>query len=137
MKILMALVCTLIVSGCATRLDGQPLDPAARNGVFYVERQPKDDRNLNNSIADELRKRGFQVTSGEASARPENTNYVVNYIDQWHWDIRMYLLELRIEIRDSSAALAGYGRSKQTSLAAMGKSHVDIINRALDQMLVP
>ena len=47
----------------------------------------------------------------------------------------MYLLELRIEIRDRNATLVAYGRSKQTSLAAMGKTHIDIVNRALDQII--
>ncbi len=137
MKGLATILCVFLVSGCVTRLDGQFLDPELRTGSYFVERQVNDDRNLNVSIAEELGKRGFSATAGEASDKPAGTDYVVNYIDRWYWDMRMYLIELRIEVRDKNATLVGYGESRQTSLAAMGKTHVDIINRALNEMLTP
>ena len=127
----------LFVSGCVTKLDGQPLGKEAYQGTFYVERQPKDGRNLAQNIATQLRARGLSATNGESGAAPENADYIVSYIDRWHWDMRMYLINLRIEARDKNTSrMVGYGDSHQTSLAAMGKTHDDVINRALDQMLL-
>lgn len=125
----------LLLSGCINTTDGTVLNPEYRSGKYFVERQPKDQRNLNNDIASELVKRGIQASAGEASDKPGDTDFIVSYIDRWYWDMRMYLIELRIEIRDKEANLVSYGESKQSSLAAMGKTHVDVINRALDEML--
>ncbi|MDZ7668329.1 MAG: hypothetical protein U5Q16_02525 [Gammaproteobacteria bacterium] len=137
MKALTLTCILLFVTGCVTRLDGQVLDQSLRDGRYYVERQVNDDRNLNAGIAEELRKRGIDATAGEAADKPDDAAYTVNYIDRWYWDMRMYLIDLRIEVRDRNSTLVGYGESRQTSLAAMGKTHTDIINRALDQMLEP
>ncbi|MDC8829471.1 hypothetical protein [Alteromonas gilva] len=60
----------------------------------------------------------------------------MSYLDRWQWDMRMFLSNLRIEVRDkSNSELIGFGESGQDSMAAMGKTFDDIINRSLDQML--
>ncbi len=131
------LLLSVLLVGCISRLDGEPLVPEAYEGVFYVERQPNDGRNLAHNIATQLRARGLRATNGEVGDAPEKADYIVSYIDRWRWDMRMYLINLRIEARDrSTSGMVGYGDSHQTSLAAMGKNHDDIINRALDQMLL-
>jgi hypothetical protein len=131
-----AIALSLFLTGCISNVDGQPLVAEAYEGTFYVERQSNDGRNLAQNIAAQLRARGLSATNGEAGDIPESAQYVVSYIDRWQWDMRMYLIDLRIEARDrNSSRMVGYGNSHQTSLAAMGKSHDDVINRALDQML--
>tara|TARA_R110002072_G_scaffold302958_1_gene490383 strand:- start:20009 stop:20374 length:366 start_codon:yes stop_codon:yes gene_type:complete len=103
---------------------------------FYIERQPKDERNLAENISNILRARGFNASHGEQGQAPDNAGYIISYIDKWYWDMRMYLLSLRIEVRDRSTNhIVAYGESFQTSLAAMGKTHDDIINMALDEMV--
>ena len=69
-------------------------------------------------IARELRRRGFQATSGYPTDRPERFDVLVQYTDQWQEDITMYLLNLRIDMRDAeNNTLLATGSSYQSSLA--------------------
>ncbi|KAA1190497.1 hypothetical protein F0M18_11830 [Pseudohalioglobus sediminis] len=133
------LALTLVVlslSGCVSSQHGQKLPSEAYDKVFYVERQPKDERNLASNISNILNERGFNATHGERGSVPEDATHIVSYVDNWYWDMRMYLLNLKIEVRDrKSNYIIAYGESHQTSLAAMGKTHDDIINLALDEMI--
>lgn len=125
-----------LLSGCVTSRHGQPLPPDAYGSEVFVERQPKDSRELNKIIAQQLRSRGFTANTGERGDAPDSAKYFVSYIDQWYWDMRMYLRNLKIEMRDSETNyIVGYGQSEQSSIPAMGKSFQDIVNRALDEML--
>jgi len=50
----------------------------------------------------------------------------------------LYLYDLRIEVRDAKdQSILGYGQSMQSSLKAMGQSHEDVIDTALDQLFGP
>ena len=127
----------LCMTGCINSTTGRPLSQNLEEGVYYVAKQENDSRGLEKDIAEQLRARGLNAVSGEQANIPPDTTYVVNYLDRWQWDMRMYLIELRIEVRNrSDSTILGYGESKQSSLAAMGKSHVDVINRALDELLI-
>lgn len=137
MRALLLLLSICLLSGCVTRLDGKRLDQSSGQGLYYVEHQVNDDRHLEKNIATALDQRGFSAVAGEPGNKPSQALYTVNYIDRWSWDMRMYLKELRIEIRDSRSNLVGYGESSQSSFASMGMSFDDVINRALDQMLAP
>lgn len=85
-----------------------------------------------------MQARGLQAKAGTAAERKPEYKYVVNYTDRWMWDMRMYLYDLRIDLRDArDQSILGYGQSMQSSLKAMGKSHEDVINLALDQLFPP
>ena len=125
-----------VLAGCVTNRQGQEMPSDIYQSEFYVERQPEDGRNLAENISNILRARGFNVSHGEQGLAPENADYIISYIDKWYWDMRMYLMSLRIEVRDPNTNhIVAYGESFQSSLAAMGKSHDDIINMALDEMI--
>jgi hypothetical protein len=135
-KGLSLLIICVVLAGCVTHRQGQQMLPDMYQSEFYVERQPRDGRNLQKNIANILRDRGFNVSHGEQGQAPENADYIVSYIDMWNWDMRMYLMSLRIEVRDRSTNhIVAYGESRQSSLAATGKTHDDIINTALDEMI--
>ena len=126
------------LTGCVGSATGQtiPAGLASSENLFYVAHQPKDSRNLHNDIASALQSRGFTATAGPADAKPSNADYVVTYVDRWQWDMRIYLSDLRIEVRDAlDNSLMGYGQSAQSSFKAMGKNHEDVITAALDQLL--
>ncbi len=136
-RVLAILVACAMFSGCVSKVDGQLLVSNAYQGEFFVERQPNDSRNLNKNISEVLTARGIKASYGEPGDAPESAEYIVTYIDRWQWDMRMYLSSLRIEAREKSTSqIVGYGESGQSSLASMGKSFDDIVNRTLDQMLV-
>ena len=68
-------------------------------------------------IAVELRKRGFQVTSGYPTDRPDRFDVLVQYTDKWQWDMTMYLINLQIDMRNPETnALLATGSSYQTSM---------------------
>lgn len=127
----------LLVVGCSS-VGGSRLPNEARSdaSLYYVQHQPKDGRNLHRLIAEALRDRGFKTLSGVKEERPKKADYYVNYEDRWRWDMRMYLLELRIDVHEADTGkVIGHGRSYQDSLAAMGMSYRDVIDRVLEALL--
>ena len=135
-----ACVALLIVglSGCVNTVQGSPLlsSQVDSSVPWYVVRHAKDGRDLAAEIATTLRKHGLTVSSGSVEGQPDDVHRVVHYQDNWYWDIRMYLLKLRVEVRDAeSGSILGWGESHQSSLAAMGKSHQDVIDRAIQALL--
>ena len=132
---LMLLAGAIALSGCVTTHSGQLSIPpeVAEKGVYYVEQSEKDGRKLATIIAERMQARGLNATA--VTAAPPNAAYVVTYVDRWAWDMRMYLLDMRIELRDAKdRSLLGFGDSSQTSLAAMGKSYADVIDTALNEL---
>jgi hypothetical protein len=115
-------------------LDGFTLSPEARTPgkTFVVLRQPADERGLDQKIAASLRARGLDVAAGDV----KDASYTVSYVDRWQWDMRMYLIDLRIDVRDARTnVLVATARSYQTSLAAMGKTHESIIDQTADVLI--
>ena len=130
--ILIVALASLISMACAsTSVD--PLTAAARgpSAVFFVENHGSDHRGLERIIAEEIRGRGFQVTSGTSADRPASATFLVTYVDRWNWDMRTYLLEIKIEVRDVKTGLVvGSSRLYQDSLTAMGKTYDGIVREA-------
>jgi hypothetical protein len=107
-----------------------PIASAQRAGGkrYFVERHEKDDRHLDATIAGELAKRGVVATSGINADRPPDLDVLVTYEDRWQWDMSMYLLSMRIDLRDPKTnALLATGNSMQTSLAR--KPAEEVISR--------
>jgi hypothetical protein len=130
----------LLLVGCIGNTSGELTLPKeqVQAGSYFVQRHDKDDRDLASTIAKAMQARGLQVTAGTVAQRPAEAAYVVTYIDKWMWDMRMYLYDLRIDLRDArDQSILGYGQSMQSSLKAMGQTHEDVINRALDQLFPP
>jgi hypothetical protein len=126
-----------LLAGCVGTTTGQlNLAPdAARQATYFVELHDKDARNLAATIAERMQVRGLRAVSGTSAQRSPEAQYVVTYTDRWMWDMRMYLFDLRIDLRDAGTqSIVGYGQSMQSSLKAMGKSHADIVDAALDQL---
>lgn len=118
----------LLVASCSS-IEGRRLIESARtpDALFFVEHQPRDGRHLEVKIAESLQAHGLKITPERDQA-----DYVVTYKDRWMWDMRMYLRELSIDVVDARTdALVGSGRSRQDSLAALGKTHRDVIDRAV------
>jgi len=121
------LLCTSCMS--QSSLDGLPLaelHPA--EAIFYVEKQPADTHGLNEAIARILSARGLTAVT----SAPETYDYRITYIDRWYWDMRMYMIDFRIDVRDPDTnLLLATARSYQTSLAAMGKGRETIIRNTV------
>ena len=118
--------------GCSPVVEGRRLADSARaaGAHFFVERQPNDTRNLDAVLEESLRAHGVTITRDRAQA-----DFVVTYEDRWMWDMRMYLRDFSIEVRDAKTELVvGSGKSHQDSLAATGDTFRDVIDRAVKAM---
>ena len=130
----------LLLVGCVGNTSGQLTlqKEQVQAGSYFVQRHEKDDRDLATTIAEAMQARGLRATAGTAVQRPAEATYIVTYVDKWMWDMRMYLYDLRIDLRDArDQSILGYGQSMQSSLKAMGETHEYVINRALDQLFPP
>lgn len=86
--------------GCANRATAR-VDPSAdlkSMKTMHVVKIAEETAGINALIADDLRHRGYTVTTG--TDKPGAVDAVVTYVDKWMWDITMYLLELTIMIRE-------------------------------------
>lgn len=141
MRVVSAACVALLIfglSGCVNTVQGSPLlsSQVDSSVPWYVVRHAKDGRDLAAEIATTLRKHGLTVSSGSMEKTPHDVHRLVHYQDNWHWDMRMYLLKLRVEVRDAeTGSILGWGESHQSSLAAMGKSHQDVVDRAIRALL--
>jgi hypothetical protein len=118
-------------TGCAINRATATVDPSADLAslkAMHVTKDPKDDNGINVMIAEKLRSRGYNVTTG--SEKPPAVDAVVTYVDRWRWDITMYMLELTITIRDprNDYPLAS-GKSYHTSLTR--KSPAEMVDEVL------
>ena len=128
----------LILAGCAglSSLDGLRIPETVRPGaVFVVDHQPEDGRGIDGVIVTALRSHGIEaVKRGQDSGTGD---YVVSYIDRWYWDMRTYMVDLRIDVRESaSKVLVASARSYQTSLAAMGNTYQEVVQKAVDVLVL-
>ncbi len=101
--------------------------------TYYVVHLPKDTRQINRLICDNLSLRGCHATTGEEGAVPADVDAVVTYQDKWMWDITMYMIQLDIQIRKpvSQVALAN-GQVMHTSLVR--RSPPEMVKEVLDQI---
>jgi hypothetical protein len=130
----------MILAGCVSNTAGQ-ISLAKEQvdaGSYFVQRHDNDEHDLATVIARAMQARGLAATAGGANERPADVAYIVTYEDEWMWDMRTYLYDLRIDLRDAhDQSILGFGQSMQSSLKAMGQTHEDVVNHALDQLFPP
>jgi hypothetical protein len=121
-----------LVVACTGNPATASVDPTADLRAIrsmHVVKSADDRRHVDALIADELRRRGYAVTTGDA-ADPK-ADALLNYQATWAWDITMFLAELTIVIRDpeSDFPLASgnaiHGSYSRTSPAQMVAKVVD------------
>ncbi len=105
-RIIFLSVALTVCSACVTNREYAQFDTdrdLQPSDIFYVE-QPEDDRReLGQLIAENLSERGLRATAGPEAGMPDNTTIVVTYVDDWAWDITMFLLEMMITFQDATS----------------------------------
>lgn len=99
-SLLLLFLFAISLTGCANRATAK-VDPTAdlkSMKTMHVVKIPNETAEIDRLIADDLRRRGYTVTTG--TEKPGSVDAVVTYVDKWMWDITMYLLELTITIRE-------------------------------------
>jgi len=131
--LLLVLISVILASttGCVNRATAT-LTPGAdltKIKSFYLIPGTEDKDNYL-IIRDNLKKRGYAVTTGPEMPLPYKTDAVVHYVDKWMWDLTPYMLELTITFRDPlyNKPLA-VGNSLHTSLTR--KSPEEMVDEVL------
>lgn len=126
----------VLLQGCATNRESASVaaDADITNlKTVYVIRSAEDDRGVYITIAEQLRKLGYSVSTGPATPVPANTDAVLSYQAKWQWDLTMYLLELRVTLRNpATEALLGVATSYHTS--ATRKSTEEMVSEVLSNL---
>ena len=101
---------------------------------FYVESELADGHNHHETIASELRARGYNATSGYLTMMPKDTDILVSFQSRWTWDFTTYLIELDLKMRDPKTgkilATVSYHRP-----GLGGTSTDDLIKRVLTEIM--
>ena len=80
-----------------------------------VEQHQAASRNLAQEIAEALRAEGVHATSAGPKLCPADAPYKVTYLDNWSWDLRMFLAKLTVEVVDTSTGeIVAYGESTRS-----------------------
>jgi len=131
-----AAVLLLSLQGCATNRESASV--AADTDItklksIYVLRSEQDDRGVYITIAEQLRKLGYAVSTGPEAKTPANTDAVLSYQAQWQWDMTMYLLDLRVTLRNPATdAVLGSASSYHTSMTR--KSTEEMVSEVLSNL---
>ncbi len=131
-----AAVLVMALQGCATNRESASVAPdtdITKLKTIYVLRSEQDDRGVYITIAEQLRKSGYAVSTGPETKVPDNTDAVLSYQAQWQWDMTMYLLDLRMTLRNpATGALLGSASSYHTSMTR--KSTEEMVAEVLSNL---
>jgi len=109
-----------VLQGCAIDRERASVSPDIDLSAFkrfYVIKFAPDGRGINQIIATQLERRGFAASTGADDAAPKDADAIVTYQDRWQWDLSMYMIELRIFMREPRTDnLLAAGNSLHTSL---------------------
>lgn len=130
-SIVLLLLTALLFSGCAINRATATADPTfdpIRIKSMYVTKNVADGRGVDLLIANKLQSMGYSVTKGLSTT--SDADALVTYVDKWMWDMKMYMLELTITIRDPKTDFPlASGNSYHTSLTR--KSPEEMVDEVL------
>ena len=100
-----------------------------------MQRHADDERDIAGAIGQRLVTAGFEVSyAAEGAPIPEQAQAIVRYEDHWMWDMSMYLLTLRVDLRDPRTnELRASGQSYRTSLDRVEPQVM--VNEVVDKIL--
>ena len=130
------LVVFLLSTGCSHQINAavEPGVDMSRVRSYYVVRPEASD--VVTAIENDLKGRGFAVTTGPESSTPATADCKVIAHDKWMWDITMYLLEVKIDMVDArTGALLALGRCYRTS--TVRKSPKLMVKEITDKIFAP
>lgn len=119
-RLLATLVLTPIMASCAT--SSQTLvDPRAVGQSYesaFLETHGGNSSDMDVHLQKALFRRGISVRTGPIGAPvPNGVDFVVKYVDEWKWDITMYLNSLDVQVFDAkSGELLANGTWKNSAV---------------------
>jgi hypothetical protein len=132
---MLMLAAVSLFTGCVSKLNSDLAPGADLSAIkkVYVVRLDKDERGVEKLIADRLSTLGLEATAGERLRIPEDVDAIVTYQDKWMWDITMYMIELRVQIRKPKTEVAlASGHSMRSSLVR--KSPAEMVDEVVTEI---
>lgn len=119
-----------------TVVQGSPLPREVEQDTICVERHAKDKRNLSVQVVAALESQGLKAVAAEPGRCDPRIPWRLEYVDNWSWDLRVYLLRMTLEVFDvETGESVAFGESAQGSLGALGSTHRDVIDRAVHALV--
>ena len=99
--LLLPLLVVLFPSCTSTSTTGNGVKTVPNNTFYLYSERELDDYKIHDAITNELTTRGYRVIDQKDTAPPQKvTGNVISYLDDWRWDVVMYLDKLTIRIKD-------------------------------------
>jgi hypothetical protein len=135
MKNIFLLIASAVLLTACSSLSVQKHDGASltRFKKIFIEHRLADGRRLDQLIAQELQRLGYDASSGPLTMAPEGVEAVVTYDDEWNYDFTLYMIDLTVQVRD--------GRTGQILVDASyhhpsmsGKSPAEMVQAVIDPL---
>jgi hypothetical protein len=95
----------LCFSGCSSVVESKHYSKYAQLESMkraYVVHDPSSTLGCANAAEEALAARGLKVTSGYIKDKPADTDFYVEVVDRWQWDVAMFLASLDIRFVDNA-----------------------------------
>lgn len=119
-KVAAAVAGAVLVAGCGTTLNVVPsgsLPGGAYRTAALVQSESSNDE-MDGYVRDALVAQGVQVQQAKPAGtkRAGDVELLVSYYNEWRWDLKTYLLSLRIDLYDGpTGALLSSGTWKNSA----------------------
>jgi hypothetical protein len=102
----------------------------------YVEHRLADGRGVDQLIAKELRRLGYDASAGPLTLTPPGTDAIVAYEDTWTFDFTTYMIQLDIRVRSARGAKP-LAASSYSRPSIIGHSSESMVHEALKTLFKP
>jgi hypothetical protein len=128
------LMLALLLAACSsTSIQRQSGANLTHFKKIYVEHRLADGRGVDQLIAQELSRLGYDASSGPLTMTPADTEVIVTYVDEWNWDFRLHMIDLDVQVRDArSGQILATNRYDHPSMA--GKPPAGMVKAAIDPL---
>jgi hypothetical protein len=107
-----------LLAGCANMTTTRsPEADLTKIKTIYVQKLQGEEADIDKLIVARLTAMGYQASSGLPEKPSQPTDATMTYVDNWMWDITMYMIRLTVHLRDgSSGAIIASTESYRPSL---------------------
>jgi hypothetical protein len=90
----------LVASGCVNKavINVHHGSDLSNIKSIHVAKFPPDNRGIDKIIANKLVEMGYHASTEEAPLA--DVDAVITYEDKWMWDITLYMIQLKVTVRD-------------------------------------
>ncbi|MDB6093037.1 MAG: hypothetical protein JWM32_599 [Verrucomicrobia bacterium] len=122
-------LCGFLLAGCSTLTTHR--DPSIADVKrVYVEHLLTDNHRIDQFMAEELRRLGYDASYGPLTMMPDKVDAVISYRERSAWDFKSYVIELNLEVKANfNGKILGTGRYYQPSMRT--KSPEDVVHAVL------